>query len=337
MAAEEVARAATGPLVLVTKSTVPVGTGREVRAIVRKARPELAISVASNPEFLREGSAIGDFMRPDRVVIGTEDEQGLAVLKRLYRPLYLIETPVLATSLETAELIKYAANAFLATKITFINEIADLCEKVGADVHDVARGMGLDGRIGRKFLHPGPGYGGSCFPKDTLALVKTGQDHDAPIRIVETVVQVNDLRKRAMGRKIVKALGGDARGKKVALLGLTFKPNTDDIREAPALEMIDALLQRGAKVQCYDPEAMPNVQRSLGDTVVFAEKMYDALEGADFLVVATEWPEFRTPDFAKIDGSLKEKVIFDGRNVFEMDTMRKHGYSYYSIGRKAIK
>ncbi|HEY9568814.1 MAG TPA: UDP-glucose/GDP-mannose dehydrogenase family protein, partial [Thalassobaculum sp.] len=291
-AAREIADNMRGYTVVVTKSTVPVGTGREVEAIIRECRPDAEFDVCSNPEFLREGAAINDFMRPDRVVIGCESERAREVMRGLYRPLYLIETPIVFTSLETSEMIKYAANTFLATKITFINEIADLCEKVGADVHDVARGIGLDGRIGRKFLHPGPGYGGSCFPKDTLALVKTAQDYGAPLRIVETVVDVNDQRKRAMAERVVAACGGSVADKTIAVLGLTFKPNTDDMRDSPALDIVPALLAAGATVRAYDPEGMAEASRLL-DGVRFGQSAYEAMDGADAVVIVTEWNEFR--------------------------------------------
>ena len=331
-AAEQVARAAEGPLVLVTKSTVPVGTGREVRAIVRRARPEVPISVASNPEFLREGSAIGDFMRPDRVVIGVEDERAETVLKRLYRPLYLIETPVLAVSLESAELIKYAANAFLATKITFINEIADLCEKVGADVHDVARGMGLDGRIGRKFLHPGPGYGGSCFPKDTLALARTAQDAGSPVRLVETTIAVNEARKERMAERILEALGPEPKGKRLGVLGVTFKPETDDMRDAPSLVILPRLVAAGVEVRAFDPQPA-HARQALPAAVGFADSAIGAAEGADAVVVLTEWNEFRALPPDRLKAAMKGDVILDLRNVWDPAAMRAAGFTYSSIGR----
>lgn len=331
-AAEQVAKAAEGPLVLVTKSTVPVGTGREVQAIVRRVRPDAQIAVASNPEFLREGSAIGDFMRPDRVVIGVEDKRAEAVLKRLYRPLYLIETPVLAVSLESAELIKYAANAFLATKITFINEIADLCEKVGADVHDVARGMGLDGRIGRKFLHPGPGYGGSCFPKDTLALARTAQDYGAPVRLVETTIAVNEARKAQMAERILAALGPDPKGRRVGVLGVTFKPETDDMRDAPSLVILPRLVAAGVSVVAFDPQPA-HARQSLPAAVGFADSALGAAEGADALVVLTEWNEFRALPPARLKAAMKGDVILDLRNVWDPAAMRAEGFAYSSIGR----
>lgn len=331
-AAEQVAKAADGPLVIVTKSTVPVGTGREVQAIVRRVRPDARISVASNPEFLREGSAIGDFMRPDRVVIGVDDDHAASVLKRLYRPLYLIETPVLAVSIESAELIKYAANAFLAVKITFINEVADLCEKVGADVHDVARGMGLDGRIGRKFLHPGPGYGGSCFPKDTLALARTAQDAGAPIRLVEATIAVNDARKAQMAERILAALGPDPKGKRVGVLGVTFKPETDDMRDAPSLVILPALVAAGVEVRAYDPQPA-HARQALPAAVGFAGTALDAAKGADAVVVLTEWNEFRALPPDRLKAAMKGDVVLDLRNVWDPAAMRAAGFTYSSIGR----
>jgi UDPglucose 6-dehydrogenase len=336
-AAEQVARAATAPLVLVTKSTVPVGTGRRVREIVRAARPDLAIEVASNPEFLREGSAIGDFMRPDRVVIGTEagagGERALAVLRRLYRPLYLFETPIVATSIETAELIKYAANAFLAMKVTFINEMADLCERVGADVHDVARGMGLDGRIGAKFLHPGPGYGGSCFPKDTLALAHTAQDAGSPVRLVETTVAVNEARKAAMAERVVAAMGGSVAGKTIAVLGLTFKPETDDMRDAPSLSVLPPLAAAGARLRAFDPSNTDYARRLLPASVEYAASALDAAEGADALVLLTEWNAFRALAPARLRAAMRGDVLLDFRNVYDPEAMRAEGFRYHSIGR----
>jgi UDPglucose 6-dehydrogenase len=331
-AAEEIGRALTGYAVVVMKSTVPVGTGREVERIIRKARPDAEFDVASNPEFLREGSAIGDFMRPDRVVIGTHSQRARDLMRQLYRPLYLIETPIIFTQLETAELIKYAANSFLATKITFINEIADLCEKVGADVHDVARGIGLDGRIGRKFLHAGPGYGGSCFPKDTLALVRTAQAAGAPARIVETVVAVNDDRKRRMAQKVVEACGDSVQGKTIAVLGLTFKPNTDDMRDAPSLSILPALIGAGAHVRAYDPEGMAEAKK-LMPHVAYCGDVYEAMEGADAVVVLTEWNQFRSLDFERAKRLLRSPTIVDLRNVYDPIQMREAGFSYSCIGR----
>ncbi len=331
-AAREVARAAGDGTVIVTKSTVPVGTGREVARIAREAAPDTTLHVASNPEFLREGSAIADFMRPDRVIIGAETETAREVLHALYRPLYLIETPVIFTTLETAELSKYAANAFLATKITFINEIADLCERVGADVHDVARGMGLDGRIGRKFLHPGPGYGGSCFPKDTLALVRTAEEAQSPMRIVETVVSVNDTRKRAMADKIVRQCGGSVTGKTIAVLGVTFKPNTDDMRESPSLSIIPALQQAGARIRAFDPEGMTEAAKHLRD-VDWAADAYDAMTGADAVAILTEWNQFRNLDLARMKGILNAPVVVDLRNIYDPAEMAAYGFRYDSVGR----
>ena len=336
-AAEQVAKAAQGPLVLVTKSTVPVGTGRQVQEIVSRTRPDLSIEVASNPEFLREGSAIGDFMRPDRVVIGVMDgpggERALAVLRRLYRPLNLIEVPILSARIETAELIKYAANAFLAVKITFINEIADLCERVGADVHDVSRGIGLDGRIGRKFLHPGPGYGGSCFPKDTLALARTAQDSGSPVRLVETTIAVNDARKEALARRVVEACGGSVQGRTVAVLGLTFKPETDDMRDAASLVMVPALMAAGARVRAFDPQGMGHAKPLLPAGVEYATSTLDAATGADALVLLTEWNEFRAVAPEKLKAAMRGDVLLDFRNVYDPAAMREAGFAYRSIGR----
>ena len=331
-AAREIAEAIDHYTVVVTKSTVPVGTGREVARIIRETRPSADFDVASNPEFLREGSAIGDFMRPDRVVIGADSDLAREVIRRLYRPLYLIETPVVFTSIETAELIKYAANTFLATKITFINEIADLCEKVGADVNDVARGIGLDGRIGRKFLHAGPGYGGSCFPKDTLALVKTAQDCGAPLKIVETVVAVNDARKQAMAQRVVAALGGSVKGKTVAALGLTFKPNTDDMRDSPSLGILPALQKAGANVRAFDPEGMAEARKLMPD-LTYCRDAYDCMTGADALVIITEWNEFRALDLARVKSLLRQPILIDLRNVYNPVEMAEAGFRYSSIGR----
>ncbi|HEX6978486.1 MAG TPA: UDP-glucose/GDP-mannose dehydrogenase family protein [Alphaproteobacteria bacterium] len=331
-AAEEIARALDGYTVVVTKSTVPVGTGREVARRIRAVRPDADFDVVSNPEFLREGSAINDFMRPDRVVIGADSERARHVMRELYRPLYLIETPMVFTSIETSELIKYAANTFLATKITFINEIADLCEKVGADVHDVARGIGLDGRIGRKFLHPGPGYGGSCFPKDTLALVRTAQEAGAPLRIVETVVEINDARKKRMATKIIDACGGSVQGKTIAMLGLTFKPNTDDMRDAPSLDIVPALEAAGAKVRAFDPEGM-NEAAKLLPNVTYCQNAYETMENADALVLTTEWNEFRALDLDRVKSLLKTPILVDLRNVYEPAAMVAAGFHYVCIGR----
>lgn len=332
-AAEQVARALTHYAVVVTKSTVPVGTGRRIAELSRRTRPDLDIDVASNPEFLREGSAIGDFMRPDRVVIGAESERAREVLRRLYRPLYLNESPILFTNIETAELTKYAANSFLAMKITFINEMADLCEKVGADVQDVARGIGLDGRIGRKFLHPGPGFGGSCFPKDTLALMRIAQDWGAPSRLVEATVTVNDARKSSMSARIVQACGGSVLGKTIAVLGLTFKPETDDMRDAPSLPIVSRLIEQGASVRAFDPVGMEQARPLLPDTVTYCRDAYDALAGADALVVVTEWNEFRALSPARVKEEMRGDVVVDLRNVFDPVAMMQAGLKYQGIGR----
>jgi UDPglucose 6-dehydrogenase len=333
-AAEEIAKAAPDKAVVVNKSTVPVGTGHEVETIIRRVRPGVDIEVASNPEFLREGAAIGDFMRPDRVVVGTVSDRAREVMRRLYRPLSLIEVPILFTSRETAEIIKYATNSFLATKITFINEVADLCEKVGADVHDVARGIGLDGRIGRKFLHPGPGYGGSCFPKDTLALVRTAESVGAPIRIVEAVVAVNDARKKAMADRIAAAMGGDVNGKTVALLGLAFKPDTDDMRDSPALDIVPGLIAKGVTVRVFDPEAMGEAKKLLPEQgLVFCKDAYDAMTGADALTIVTEWNEFRSLDFTEVKKRLKKPVLVDLRNIYTPAEMTAAGFEYSCVGR----
>ncbi|WP_167073350.1 UDP-glucose dehydrogenase family protein [Sphingomonas vulcanisoli] len=331
-ASEEIAKAVKGKTVIVTKSTVPVGTGDEVERIMREGAPGKEIYVCSNPEFLREGAAIDDFKRPDRVVVGTEEEAAKEVMRAIYRPLYLNRSPILFTARRTSELIKYAANAFLATKITFINEIADLCEAVGANVQDVSRGIGLDGRIGAKFLHAGPGYGGSCFPKDTLALLKTADDYDTPVRIVEAVVQVNDARKRAMGRKVIKAMGGDVRGKTVGILGLTFKPNTDDMRDAPSLAVIQALQDAGATVKAHDPEGVEQAAKVLKD-VEFVADPYAAADGADALVIVTEWDAYRALDLARLKGLLKTPVLVDLRNIYPIDEAEKAGFDYTSVGR----
>jgi UDPglucose 6-dehydrogenase len=320
--------------VVVTKSTVPAGTGTAVREIIETHRKEPhAFSVASNPEFLREGSAIEDFLRPNRVVIGCEDETAAAIMKDLYRPLYLIETPVVVTNVVTAEVIKYASNAFLATKISFINEMADLCEKVGADVHDVARGMGLDQRIGRKFLHPGPGYGGSCFPKDTRAILELAKDHDVPLKIVSAVIDVNSGRIATSLEKIRRALGGRVQGKKVALLGLTFKPNTDDLRESPAMAILDGMLAAGAEVQAYDPIGMPIASQSPRTGLRYCDDEYQAAAGCDALVVATEWNQFRALDADRLRSAMKAPVIVDLRNIYEPEAMRAKGFDYTCVGR----
>ncbi len=331
-AAAEIARAIEGYTVIVTKSTVPVGTGREVERIVRQTRPDADFDVVSNPEFLREGSAIADFMRPDRVVIGTSSDRARALMKQIYRVLYLIETPIVFTGLETSELIKYAANTFLATKITFINEIADLCEKVGADVHDVSKGIGLDGRIGRKFLHPGPGYGGSCFPKDTLALVQTARDAGSPLRIIEAVVAVNDERKKNMAARVIAACDGSVKGKTVAMLGLTFKPNTDDMRDSPSLDVVPILQKAGATIRAFDPEGMEEAKKTLTD-IVYCTDAYGALDGADCAVLMTEWNEFRALDLERAKKLLKTPVMIDLRNVYSPDDMATAGFRYSCIGR----
>jgi UDPglucose 6-dehydrogenase len=331
-AAREIAAALDGYTVIVTKSTVPVGTGREVERIVTELRPDADFDVASNPEFLREGSAIEDFMRPDRVVVGATAERAQALMRDIYRPLFLNETPVVFTGLETAELIKYAANAFLATKITFINEMADLCEKVGGDVAEVAHAIGLDGRIGRKFLHPGPGYGGSCFPKDTLALVRTAQDAGAPSRIVEAVTEVNAARKKAMAGRVIAACEGSVDGKTIAILGLTFKPNTDDMREAPSLDIVTALQDAGATVRAFDPEGMDEAKGLLED-VVWCEDAYDTMKGADALVLVTEWNAFRALDLERLKALMKRPVMVDLRNIYGPRQMAAAGIDYHSIGR----
>jgi UDPglucose 6-dehydrogenase len=333
-AAAEIAREIDSYTVIVTKSTVPVGTGREVARIIRETRPDADFDVASNPEFLREGSAIGDFMRPDRIVIGAESERCQEVMRALYRPLYIREAPIVITGLETAELIKYAANAFLATKITFINEISDLCEKVGADVHDVARGIGLDGRIGRKFLHPGPGYGGSCFPKDTLALAKTAADYDSPIRLVETVIDVNAKRKQSMADRVVAMCGGSVSGLTVGVLGVTFKPDTDDMRDSPALDIVPILQKAGAAIQAYDPAGMHEAKPLLPG-VAWKENPYDVAAGADVLVIITEWNEFRALQLDRLAAIMKRPAIVDLRNVYNPADAAKAGFAYSSIGRPA--
>jgi UDPglucose 6-dehydrogenase len=331
-AAEEIARALTGPAVIVTKSTVPVGTGDEVERILRETRPDAQAWVVSNPEFLREGAAIEDFKRPDRIVVGTESEQAAEVMREIYRPLYLNRAPLLFTSRRTAELTKYAANAFLATKITFINEIADLCEAVGAEVQEVARGIGLDNRIGQKFLHAGPGYGGSCFPKDTLALLKTAEDQQMPLRIVESVVAVNEARKRAMGRKVIQALGGEARGRIVALLGLTFKPNTDDMRDAPSLSIVQALQDAGASVRGYDPEGIEQARPLMPD-VEFHDDPYSAADGANAVVLVTEWDVLRALDLERMARSMAEPVFVDLRNIYPPEEVEEAGLRWFGVGR----
>ncbi|HPE48501.1 MAG TPA: UDP-glucose/GDP-mannose dehydrogenase family protein [Hyphomonas sp.] len=334
-AAKEIAELMDGFTVVVTKSTVPVGTGDEVEEIIRKARPDGDFAVVSNPEFLREGAAIKDFKIPDRVVVGTDDERARHVMRELYRPLFLNETPILFTSRRTSELIKYAANAFLAVKITFINEMADLCEKVGANVQEVSRGIGLDGRIGSKFLNAGPGYGGSCFPKDTLALTKTANDYGSPVRIVDTVVEVNAARKKAMATKVIDAMGGDVKGKTIGVLGLAFKQNTDDMRDAPSLDILPALQAAGAKVRAFDPEAMTEASHLLND-IEFASNAYDAAAGADALVIVTEWDQFRALDLDRIKAALKGNVVVDLRNIYSPEDMATKGFAYTSIGRPSV-
>ncbi|MGO9357058.1 MAG: UDP-glucose dehydrogenase family protein [Xanthobacteraceae bacterium] len=333
-AAREIAENLTGFTVVITKSTVPVGTGDDVERIMRETSPAADVVVASNPEFLREGAAIRDFKHPDRIVVGTEDERARKVIAEIYRPLYLNQAPIMYTGRRTAELIKYAANAFLATKITFINEIADLAERTGADVQDVARGIGLDNRIGGKFLHAGPGFGGSCFPKDTRALVQTAHDHDLPLRIVEAVLAVNDARKRAMARKVAAALGGQLRGKTIGVLGLTFKPNTDDMREAPSIPLITALQDLGAHVQAYDPVGMAQARLELPD-ITYCDSPYSCAARADALVIVTEWEQFRALDLTRLKAEMAQPVIVDLRNVYRPDEMAEHGFIYDSVGRPA--
>jgi UDPglucose 6-dehydrogenase len=331
-AAREIASALTGFTVVVTKSTVPVGTGDEVERIIRETNPTADVAVVSNPEFLREGAAIEDFKRPDRIVVGLEDERARAVMTEVYRPLYLNQAPMLFTTRRSSELIKYAANSFLAMKITFINEIADLCEKVDANVQEVARGIGLDNRIGTKFLNAGPGYGGSCFPKDTIALVKTAQDFDSPMRLIETTIAVNDKRKRAMGRKVIAACGGDVRGKTISILGLAFKPNTDDMRDSPAITIVQTLKDAGAIVRGYDPEAM-NHARAAIDGLECALGPYECAENADCLVVVTEWNQFRALDFGRLKALMRVPMLVDLRNIYRRDQIVRHGFTYVSVGR----
>jgi UDPglucose 6-dehydrogenase len=330
-AAEEVAGMVEGFTVVVTKSTVPVGTGDEIEAIIARTRPDADVAVVSNPEFLREGAAIADFKRPDRVVVGTDDERARGVMRELYRPLYLNETPILFTARRTSELIKYAANAFLAMKITFINEMADLCEAVDADVQQVSRGIGLDGRIGGKFLHAGPGYGGSCFPKDTLALVRTAADAGSPLRLIETTVAVNDARKAAMADKIAAALGGEVAGKTIGLLGLTFKPNTDDMRDAPSLAIVPALQAMGAAVQAFDPEG--HEAATLLKDVDFKANAYEVADQADAVVLITEWDQFRALDLERLKAGMRQPVLVDLRNVYNPVEMKARGFRYFSVGR----
>src|ERR1700730_2919577 len=331
-AAAEIATALTGLTVVITKSTVPVGTGDEVERIIRELRPEVDAPVVSNPEFLREGAAIQDFKHPDRIVVGTDDERARKVMAEIYRPLYLNRGPILNTSRRTAELIKYAANAFLATKVTFINEMADLAERVGADVQDVARGIGLDNRIGPKFLHPGPGFGGSCFPKDTTALIKTAQDHEVPLRILEAVITANDIRKRAMARKVAAAFGGSLRGKTIAILGLTFKPNTDDMREAPSIPLITGLLDMGARVRAFDPAGMQQAKAVLPD-ITYCESPYACVDGADAMVIVTEWERFCALDLDEMKQRMACPVLIDLRNIYSNEEVDQHGFAYVGVGR----
>ena len=331
-ASREIAAAVDGFTVVITKSTVPVGTGDEVERLIRETNPSADVAVASNPEFLREGAAIRDFKFPDRIVVGTHDERARKVISEIYRPLYLNKAPVIFTSRRTAELTKYAANAFLATKITFINEIADLAEKVGADVQEIARGIGLDNRIGSKFLHAGPGFGGSCFPKDTRALIKTAQDHDAPMRIVEAVLAVNENRKRAMARKVASVFGGTLRGKTVSVLGLTFKPNTDDMRESPSIPLITALQDLGAKIRAHDPEGMEQSKTELSE-ICYCDGPYSCADGADALVIVTEWEQFRALDLDRLKRAMACPVIIDLRNIYQPQDVIAHGFRYESIGR----
>lgn len=331
-AAADIAHALKGFTVVVTKSTVPVGTGDEVERVILKTNPLADVVVVSNPEFLREGAAIEDFKRPDRIVIGLEDERGRAVMTEVYRPLYLNQSPVMFTDRRTAELIKYAGNAFLAMKITFINEIADLCERTGANVQDVARGIGLDNRIGSKFLNAGPGYGGSCFPKDTIALVKTGQDYEAPLRLVEATVEVNDRRKKAMGLKVIAAMDGSVRGKTVGILGLTFKPNTDDMRDAPSIVIIQALQEAGAYIRAYDPEGIEMARQVLSG-IEYCEDAYGVAEGADALVLVTEWSAFRGLDLKRLCEAMVGDIFVDLRNVYRQKEAEAAGFVYTSVGR----
>lgn len=332
-AAREIAAAVTDFTVVVTKSTVPVGTGDEIERIFRSEFSDKDIAVVSNPEFLREGAAITDFKRPDRIVIGSDDQRAIEIMREVYRPLYLNEAPLFICERRTSELIKYAANAFLAMKITFINEIADLCEKIGADVQKVAKGIGMDKRIGDKFLHAGPGYGGSCFPKDTLALVKTANDYDSPLRLIEATVLVNDNRKRAMGRKVIAACDGTVQGKKIAVLGLTFKPNTDDMRDAPSITIIQALIDGGANVHVFDPEGMEAAKTVLGD-VTYGSNPYEIAVDADALVVVTEWDEFRALDFRRLRQEMKSPLVVDLRNIYKIDELARHGFKYLAVGRR---
>ena len=331
-AAQEVAKAIKGFTVVVTKSTVPVGTGDEIERLIASANPDADVAVVSNPEFLREGAAIEDFMKPDRVVVGMNDDRARAVMEAIYAPLDPAKHPILFTARRTSELIKYAANSFLALKLAYINEIADLCEFVGANIQDVSRGMGLDTRIGQKFLNAGPGYGGSCFPKDTLALVKTAQDHSAPIRLIETIVGINETRKRAMARKVEKAVGGDLRGKRIGILGLTFKPDTDDIRESPALSIVQALLDKGAMMKAYDPEGIP-ASKEVMPEICYCESVKEVADGADALVIITEWKQFRDLDFADLKARMSAPVLVDLRNIYDRKHVAEAGFEYHSVGR----
>ncbi len=333
-AVEQVAKVLTGYTVIVTKSTVPVGTGRRIREILTSVRPDLEVDVASNPEFLREGSAIPDFMRPDRVVIGAESDRAREVLRQIYRPLFLIEAPILFTGLETAELVKYAANSFLAMKVTFINEMADVCERVGADVHDVARGIGLDGRIGRKFLHPGPGFGGSCFPKDTLAMMRIAQDCGTPSRLIEAVVAVNDARKAGMAARVITAAGGSVRGKTIGIFGLSFKPETDDMRDAPSLAILGRLAEDGATIRAFDPVSMEQAKPLLPSSVIYCSSALEAAKGADLMVAITEWNEFRAIAPEKLREVMRGDLVVDLRNMYDPAAMRAAGFRYQSIGRR---
>jgi len=331
-AAKDIAAAISKFTVIVTKSTVPVGTGDDVERIIRETQPDADFAVVSNPEFLREGAAIRDFKHPDRIVIGTSDERARKVMAEVYRPLHLNASPILYTDRRTAELTKYAANSFLATKVTFINEIADLAEKVGANVQDVARGIGLDNRIGMKFLHAGPGFGGSCFPKDTIALIKTAQDNESPVRIVETVVAVNDQRKRAMARKVANAFGGNLRGKSVAILGVTFKPNTDDMRDAPSIPLITALQDMGAEIRVFDPVGMEQA-RKIFDNVTFCDSAYECAKASHALVIVTEWEQFRALDLKTLSTTMATPIIVDLRNIYSPDEVADNGFLYCGVGR----
>lgn len=333
-ASREIAPHLKGYTVIIDKSTVPVGTARQVERIIRQENPSADFDVASNPEFLREGAAINDFMRPDRVVIGVTSDRAKSLLHEIYKPLYLLDTPIVSTTVETAELIKYAANAFLAVKISYINEMANVCEAVGADISDLARAIGMDGRIGRKFLHPGPGYGGSCFPKDTLALLRIVQEHGESLRIVEAAVEVNSAHKARMVKKIRDMLGGSEAGKTIGILGLTFKPETDDMRESPALSILPALLEKGARIRAHDPKGITEAKKYLPDGIEYTENAYDACEGADALVLLTEWNQYRALDLPKIRSLMKEPVFIDLRNVYDPERLRAEGFRYVGVGRR---